>query len=328
MSNTNGLIASSDVASTGDPNSDFFVRKGQAIAVPSPIQIISPNGNEVGSITEDNTGRMILSTDSDVSLVPGSGTVSVVADGGANKGLVVKPATEATGVASITLRNGATATTPSYYTLYNASVAGGGLTSGNLQLFGYSGSPTVIREIFEFNPTGSSLALGDSSTVGGANVFVQGTLGAGRVYDTLYNIPPAPPAPVAFNEVFTWTTDMTSGQNLTTFTIPATGLYMLYTYIDLTSASLATNDVNNFFVNFLLYGDPSHSALVVPQTQSQIASFSMTKAPSTNFGYVSTQIIMPLANNTYEPNQRYKFAKSQNGGYTGGTVTIKLYRLA
>ncbi|MEN6290639.1 MAG: hypothetical protein ABFD07_01305, partial [Methanobacterium sp.] len=72
MSNINGLIASCDVASTGDANSVYFVRKGEPIAVPSPIQIISPNTLKVGEISEDNAGVMALTTDAQINLIPGT----------------------------------------------------------------------------------------------------------------------------------------------------------------------------------------------------------------------------------------------------------------
>jgi hypothetical protein len=227
MSNNNGLLASSDVASTGDPNSVYFVRKGEAITVPSPFRIISPNGAEIGSISEANNGVMTLQTDSDINLVPGSGYASVVADGGANKGLVVKPLTEATGVASITLKNGATATTPTYYTLYNASVAGGGLDSGDFQLFGYSGAGfNTIREILDCKPDGSQIDMGDGSIAGGAVVNVNGSSGLSRVYDGVYNKPPAPiipPAGVSLTNLLSVGTP--SATNV--FALPSAGTWLV-----------------------------------------------------------------------------------------------------
>jgi hypothetical protein len=239
MASLNGLIASTDVCATGDPQSNFFLRKGEPIAVPSPIQIISPNGAEVGSIAESNAGVMTLSTDSDVVLVPGSGIATVVADGGANKGLVVKPATEASGVASITLKNGATATTPTYYTLYNSSLAGGGLTSGNFQVFGYSGAGFgTIREVIECNPTGSSIALGDLSTVGGAVVNVNGSLGASRVYDAVYNPPPAPIIP-ASGISLTNLLSVGTPSATNTFALPSAGTWLVTG--NLTLQSVTTN---------------------------------------------------------------------------------------
>lgn len=61
MSNNNGLLASVDVCATGSPDSAYFVRVGEQIAIPSPLQIISPNGLEVGTVAVDNSGNLELS---------------------------------------------------------------------------------------------------------------------------------------------------------------------------------------------------------------------------------------------------------------------------
>ncbi len=60
MSNNNGLLASVDVCATGSPDSAYFVRVGEQIAIPSPLQIFSPNGLEVGTVAVDNSGNLAL----------------------------------------------------------------------------------------------------------------------------------------------------------------------------------------------------------------------------------------------------------------------------
>jgi hypothetical protein len=132
----------------------------------------------------------------------------------------------------------------------------------------------------------------------------------------------------AFTEVYSLVTDMASALLTATFTLPASGLYMSYFYIDLTTATLAANSPNAYWETALVYGDPAHAALQVPGSVNQIASYSMAKDAGTSAGYVSSSIILPLSNSTYEANQRYKFAKTSSGGYSGGNVTIKVYQLA
>lgn len=459
MSNTNGLIASSDVCATGDPDSAYFIRKGEPIAVPSPLQIISPNGTKVGSLSEDNSGVLGLSTEAQIQLMPGvdadvviqtdpsvagnecgltisrtlptaqscslhldqtgtldvspqqggmnlfaqggarnlnlycdptgfcsisnandgadgeiiintasatdskvllnvrppassasglaitnitnassqvayvnaggdgslelSATTNIVrvrADGSDGEGLIVAPFNETTGNSALNIRNGTGSATPTNFVFYNSTATGGGLTAGDLELFSYT--PGNIKRCLDVVPGGGAVTIGDDGTVGGCVVKVAGSLGQSRVYDPIYN-----PVP-AFATVGSWTTDMTSGQNLATFTLPADGLYMLYTTIDVSSATLAPVAVGNYFGSFLIYGDPAHGALIVPNTTKNIASYSLSKDASTGFGNFSITSIMSLSTTTYEPNQRYKWAKSQVGGYTGGTVVMTLYRLA
>ena len=226
MSNRNGLISSTDVASTGDPSSDFFLRKGEPVAVPSPIQVLSPNGGSVGSISEDNTGNLSLTSPAGVVIAPTNQTTAVAGNGTSGSGLVVKPQNEVTGAGVFNIQNGVTSATPTRYSLYDASVVGGGLNPGNLQLFGYSGvNYGTIREIFEFIPTGAQLTFGDASTVGGAIVRVNGSTGVGRVYDDRYNLPPstigAVVASIGSGNTVTNNTILQSSQ----FQVPKDGYY-------------------------------------------------------------------------------------------------------
>jgi hypothetical protein len=62
MANLNGLISSRDVAATGAVNSNFFVRKGDAI--PTPLTLLSPDGTRTASIDVANTsGNMTIAPD-------------------------------------------------------------------------------------------------------------------------------------------------------------------------------------------------------------------------------------------------------------------------
>ena len=71
MANTNGLISSKDVCATGAPGSAFFVRKGDPIAVPSPIQVVSADGTDTLTIAESNAGDATISTSGNVNVTGG-----------------------------------------------------------------------------------------------------------------------------------------------------------------------------------------------------------------------------------------------------------------
>lgn len=72
-----GHIPSSDVSSSGNPESAFFLRAGQAIATPSPFQIVSASGLEVASISVDSSGNTFINSPEAV-IIPGSLSVDGV----------------------------------------------------------------------------------------------------------------------------------------------------------------------------------------------------------------------------------------------------------
>jgi hypothetical protein len=89
-----------------------------------------------------------------------------------------------------TIYNASVSTKPVYFETYVSGNSGGGLTTGNFELYGHSGvSYSTIRKCVDIAPEGNSVILGDSTVVGGCVVNVNGTLGPGRVYDTVYNQP-------------------------------------------------------------------------------------------------------------------------------------------
>lgn len=73
---SNGLIAPTDVCRNANPESAFFVRVGQPIAVPSPFQLVSASGVEVTSITVDASGNTIIDSAEAVTVSNGLGVVS------------------------------------------------------------------------------------------------------------------------------------------------------------------------------------------------------------------------------------------------------------
>lgn len=54
------LIPSTDCFATGDPASAFFLRNGQPIATPSPLQVVSASGAGVLSVAVANNGAVVL----------------------------------------------------------------------------------------------------------------------------------------------------------------------------------------------------------------------------------------------------------------------------
>jgi len=230
--NQNGLISCYDVSATGATDSNFFLRKGQPISVPSPLEIISPDTTKIATLSVDNTGRLIVVSDSSILLEPTNNTIVVVGDAtGQGAGLKVRPATEDTGVGGISLFNGSTSATPTYYTTYNASVTAGGLTAGNLQTFGYSGAGgSIVNQISNCTVTGSQITLGSSNTIGGTVVSINGFLGPARVFDEQYNPPPTA-VPITTTQIALTSSSNTITNNVVaTFVIPGpitTGKYYI-----------------------------------------------------------------------------------------------------
>jgi hypothetical protein len=76
-----GLIPSTDSFATGDPDSAFFLRNGQPIATPSPLQIISPDGDSVTSVTVGNSGVTVIDSSGAVSITDAVLVPSLTATG-------------------------------------------------------------------------------------------------------------------------------------------------------------------------------------------------------------------------------------------------------
>jgi len=216
MPNINGLLSCQDVAATGDVDSNFFIRKDEPLIIASPLVIQSPDDSQEAILSVDNTGVLTLDSQA-VVIEPENNFTIVVGDGnnGGGAGLQVKPKTDATGVGAISLFNGSASATPTYYSIYNASVTSGGLTAGNLMTFGYSGNN--VKQISNFTVDGSSATFGED-VVGGCVVSINGSLGLSRVNDPIYNPVVVPPS-------ITITTVFTSGETLNAgVSTPATPL--------------------------------------------------------------------------------------------------------
>jgi hypothetical protein len=281
------------------------------------------SGLAITSITNapTQTAYVYAGGDGSLELSATTNTVRVRAQGDNGNGLIVAPADETAGVSALNIRNGTSSATPTNFVMYNASATGGGLSAGHLQTFGYSNGGATIREVMDCTVDGGNISLGDGSTVGGCVVTVNGTSGASRVYDGFYNPPPA------FTVIDTYTTSLTSATS-PTFQITTTGLYMINAYIDFNTSlgGSAVIPASGIYKWGLGYGDPAHSAVVTENSANQYSAVSMTGGST--WGYMSAQTIVTLSSNTYEPNQRYAWKTYADTGFSGGVVTLTIYRLA
>lgn len=171
----------------------------QLICSDGPISgvdvVVQPGAGNAGGITIYNGSVAGPSCNIDTSasgtmeLSGSNGNIELIGNCANLQGAIFTPAT-GVGAGGFTIQNGNTGPAPeTSYTVYNSTLDGGGLTAGNLEIFGYSGSGPTIRRCLTTNAVGSTMTLGDDSTVGGASVNIAGSLGLSRVFDNLYYQP-------------------------------------------------------------------------------------------------------------------------------------------
>ena len=213
MNNQNGLISSNDMSGTGDPSSNFFLRKGQPIVVPSSFQIVSPDTTKVTTISVSNTGSTVIDSELDLTFANNDGNVFFQAPDGSQFNISVSnggdtnlqtegvaqitivtdgvttiaPVVQTTGSGALRIQNGTACPVPVNFITWVGGNSTTGLTVGNLQTYGYTS--VGGRICLDLDPNGSEVIVGDVATVGGAVLNVNGTLGLSRVFDTLYNPP-------------------------------------------------------------------------------------------------------------------------------------------
>ena len=333
MSNDNGLISSLDLSATGAADSNFFLRKGVPLTVPTPLTIISPDTTEEATLSVDNGGSFVLTSNS-VAFEPENNFTVIVGNAtGGGAGLLVKPADQVSEAGGISLFNGANSATPTYYTTYNASLNQGGLTAGNLMTYGYSGAGgSIINQISNYTVTGSQITLGSSNTIGGTVLSINGFLGPSRVFDEQYNPPPTPPTP----HVNTVTTLFSTGVSIPvngfvseTFTLTP-GVYQInceYTAFNSLDYAIPAN--GTIATNLFLIGAPGFNpradaiyftTAMVPSLAGQPTGF------PAQANFQSGFIIIPVIGaNTFRINvdtnqQAYNFGGTVNN--TGLNFTI------
>jgi len=211
--NQNGLLSSKDVSATGDENSNFFLRKGTPIAVPSPLQIISPDTTKVTTISVSNSGSTVIDSELDLRFANNDGNVFFTAPDGTifavavNNGgdtnfqtsgdaqlnitsdgiTTIAPVTQSSGNGALRIQNGTACPFAVNFVTYVGGQDSGGLTIGNLQTYGYR--ENTINKVFDIDVFGETCIIGSSQSVGGTVLEVDGTLGLSRVLDGKYNPP-------------------------------------------------------------------------------------------------------------------------------------------
>jgi len=213
--NQNGHLGITTVAQNGAATANLWLPKGASIAVPSPFEIVSPDGSKTTTISVSNAGNTIIDSEMDLSFYNNDGTVIFQAPDGtpfkiamlnggdaifttasaaslniASDGITTigpGPESEATGNGALRIRNGNNCTPPANFVTYVGGNTAGSLTVGNLQTYGYIDSN--ISKVLDMDPLGESCIVGSVNTIGGAVLEVDGTLGTSRVLDPKYNPP-------------------------------------------------------------------------------------------------------------------------------------------
>jgi len=213
MSNDNGLISSLDLSATGAIDSNFFLRKGVPLTVPTPLTIISPDTTKETTISVSNTGSTVIDSELDLTFANNDGNVFFQAPDGSRFGVsvanggntilqtlgaaqlnivsdgvtTIAPGVQTTGSGALRIQNGTACPVPVNFITWVGGNSTTGLTVGNLQTYGYTS--VGGRICLDLDANGSEVIVGDVATVGGAVLNVNGTLGLSRVFDTLYNPP-------------------------------------------------------------------------------------------------------------------------------------------
>jgi hypothetical protein len=159
------------------------------------------------------------------------------------------------------------------------------------------------------------VSVGDNTVIGGAIVNVNGTLGASRVYDVLYNRP-------GINLIASYATTFASSTSLTTFTVPRNGRYMIEMILNYAAATIGSPGAAS---GYLKYGDPAHAAVDVPGTENTATEYML--APTVGgFNVLTIQRFFTLSTNVFEPNQRYAFA-NLGQSVSGGVLDMSIYEV-
>jgi hypothetical protein len=160
MSNTNGLIPCTAVCATGKPDSNYYLRKGEPLSLPSPLTLVSPDGTKTGGIAVGNDGTMVFANDNNNN--PLGGFFMECAEA-AQSDLIVAS--------------------------YPDSAIAGGIIVNNMAGAGFDESAQYYCDLDGAALVASSTAivrLGNSSSATPV-VEVVGSEGEGKVYDSVYN---------------------------------------------------------------------------------------------------------------------------------------------
>jgi hypothetical protein len=173
-----------------------------------------------------------------------------------NDGVQIVPSST-TGTGQLTIANGsATVGGQTSYEFYTPGATSGGLTVGDFALYGYLNGGDA-REIFQTDRFGANIDLGSATAVGGCVVSVNGTLGAGRVYDTVYNKPDDTKVQQITGTLATLVIPPTGGANpaktLATLDVSSLGSFNSFVvYLKLDTGNMTTPDATAYNYQYFL----------------------------------------------------------------------------
>jgi len=194
---SNGLLASTDVCATGSPASNFFVRVGDAVVIPDPLQIVSPDGSETLSIGIANSGVAAISGASSLgvgTLVGGVSSFTVAANGDVATlgGLEVDGTIVATSGISTnaitSLGPGEVLGVGSDVNIVGSLEADSAAIVGTLQAnTGAFNNITQAISVLNMSATGGINVASNMTVSGGSLLQVSGGSGTAQVFDPIYN---------------------------------------------------------------------------------------------------------------------------------------------
>jgi hypothetical protein len=195
----------------------------EAIVTPTLDEVLTA-GDDAGGLDITNLASLNIGTGDNKFITTAGATLQIInQDTGVvaiscNDGVQIVPSST-TGTGQINIANGsATVGGQTSYEIYTPGTTSGGLTTGNMAIYGYLNGASA-NAIFETDRQGANIELGSTATVGGCVVSVNGSTGAGRVYDTVYNKPPG--AVLVEQVVNTSLTVGGGGDEVQVFQIPA-----------------------------------------------------------------------------------------------------------
>lgn len=179
---SNGLLASTDVCATGAPDSNFFVRVGDAVVIPDPLQIVSPDGSETLSIGIANSG---------VAAISGSTVLNVanqINAGSAALSATLGVGTLVGGVSSFTVAANGDVTTLGDVNITGSLDANSAAIDGTIQAnTGAFNNITQAISVLNISATGGVNVSSNMTVSGGSLLQVSGGNGTAQVFDPIYN---------------------------------------------------------------------------------------------------------------------------------------------
>jgi hypothetical protein len=304
---SNGLLASTDVCATGSPASNFFVRVGDAVVIPDPLQIVSPDGSETLSIGIANSGVAAISGASSLgvgTLVGGVSSFTVAANGDvATLGTIDAEGAITTTAGLLTnviagLAPGDTVGIGADVNITGSLDATSAAIDGTLQAnTGAFNNITQAISVLNISATGGINVASDMTVSGGSLLQVSGGSGTARVFDPVYNpVSVVTSAAIVVNSPAAIDLPNTGAANLLTIPIPAAGQNAMIfdVALNLTMEYQTASSLNQ---NMYLYLTPTSEGAIDFTKAVPSVSYSngnnnqvLTLTPITNNGVIEFTI--------------------------------------